>query len=122
MGILSTGDMARMRTAAAELRDTTCTIQTKTAASDSMGGETYTWADAATAVPARLNRYDNREDPRGYGERTFIEADWVVSLPHDQAVTIDQRIVVNGLTLYPVWVNTGKSLEAQTRVVCRENT
>lgn len=118
--MLSTADLARMRTAANELLDTTCTIQSKTATTDSMGGETYAWAAASSNVSCRLNRYDRNEYVRRFGERANVEADWVVTMAHDQAATIEQRIVVGGLTLEPVWVNTGKSIEAATRVVCRE--
>ena len=118
--MISAADLARMRAQANELLPDTCTIQTKTATADSIGGESYSWANAATGVACRLNRADKRNDPRPYGERMNIEADWVVSLAHDRTVTIDQRIVVNSLTLEPVWVNTGKSVEAQTRLVCRE--
>lgn len=120
MSMISTGDLARLRSQANELLPDTCTIQTKTASADGIGGETYSWANAATGVACRLNRADTRNDPRPYGERMNIEADWVVSMAHNQAVTINQRVIVNSLTLEPVWVNTGKSVEAQTRLVCRE--
>ena len=122
MAMISSGDLARMRAQAEALLDTTCTIQSRTATTDSQGGFTNAWATAASAVPCRLNRYDRREDHQVLGERANVVADWVVSLAHDRSVTIDQRIVIGSLTLEPVWVNTGKSVEAQTRVVCREIT
>ena len=120
MSMISTADLARMRAQAEELLDTTCTIQSATRTTDSQGGFTNSWATASSGVACRLNRYDRREDHKILGERSTIVADWVVTMAHDQAVTVDQRIVVGGLTLEPVWVNTGKSVEAATRVVCRE--
>ena len=120
MALLSTADLARMRATALELLDTTCTIESKTATTDSMGGETYSWAAASSDVACRLNRYDRETSTALRGDRQHVEADWVVSMAHDQAVTIEQRIVVGSLTLEPVWVNSGKSVEAQTRVLCRE--
>ena len=120
MTMLSTADLARMRDQAEELLDTTCTIQTATDTADTIGGFTRAWANASTGVACRLNRADARVIAAILGARDHMEADWVVSMPHDQACTIDQRIIVNSLTLEPVWVNTGKSIEAQTRVLCRE--
>jgi SPP1 family predicted phage head-tail adaptor len=43
----------------------TCTIQTRTWTSDDMGGGTYSWANAATAVPCRMV-------PKGLSQREEI--------------------------------------------------
>jgi hypothetical protein len=123
-GYLSDGDLAQIRDSAEHTLPSTCSIQTATSSADTLGGFTKAWANTATAVPCRLARpTESQLRAAGMaGGAPGVVADWFLSLPHDRAVTISQRIVIGDLTLEPVWVNTGKSYEVLTRMLCREVT
>lgn len=118
--VLSSGDLEYMRTAQEDLLPDTCTIQTNTRTRSVFGGETTSWADAATAVPCRLVRVDPRLRNELNGAQEQLQADWWLTLHHDQTIALGQRVVVNSLTLEPVDINEGRSWQIVTRVLCRE--
>ena len=118
--VLSTGDLEYMRNAQEDLLPDTCTIQTNTRTRSDFGGQASSWADAATAVPCRLVRVDPRVRNELTGEQEQLQADWWLTLHHDQSIALGQRVVVNGLTLEPVDLNEGRSWQTVTRVLCRE--
>jgi hypothetical protein len=120
--VLSSGDLARMRTTAEQLMPDTCTIQTVTMTRDAFGGATKAWANTYTGVVCRLMRAV-RSTPRTIeagGAQQAVTADWVVTLHHDQAIALGDRLVFTNVTLEPLAINTDKSWEVATRVECRE--
>lgn len=93
--MLSDSDLTAMRETAEASLAGTAVIQTLTRTSDSGGGFTEGWASAGT-VDCRIAPI--RGDEREIGERISPDADYVITLPWDAAVTTDSRIVSNGGT------------------------
>lgn len=120
--VLSTGDLARMRRDLEQLLPDTCTIQTATTATSDYGGPTRTWADTYTAVECRAARLGDqvRAQMKSYGEQPSEVADWVITLHHDQAIALGNRIVLATMTLEIVDINDDESWQVGTRVLCRE--
>tara|TARA_R110000824_G_scaffold68237_7_gene176636 strand:+ start:818 stop:1189 length:372 start_codon:yes stop_codon:yes gene_type:complete len=116
---LSTGDLERMRNGLESLLPDTCTIQSVTQTGDGLGGQTSSWANTATNVECRLDQVDQRARNAEDGDQQVAVADWFVTLHHDQAITLAQRIVTATLTLHPIRMNTDRSWKAGTRVMCR---
>lgn len=107
---LSAHDLQYMRDAATLLMPDLCTIERLTETPNAFGGVARTWATQASSVRCRLDQV--RGGP-------IVAANWMVTLPWDQVITFEDRIVANGLTLEPVEMNTGRSWEAATRVWCK---
>lgn len=108
---LSANDLRYMRAAGTLLLPDTCTLQEVTETADDYGGITRTWTAYATNVRCRLDQV--RGGP-------IVAANWMVTLPWDQAITLDNRIVTDDLNLEPVELNTGRSWKVATRVWCRQ--
>ena len=118
--VLSTGDLERMRNGAEALLPVTCTIQTATLTGDAFGGTAKSWANTYTAVACRLMPITRAPRPVVVGDQTQGEADWIVSLHHDQAIALGNRITTSNRTLEPLEINVDQSHKVSTRVWCRE--
>jgi len=119
--VLSSADLEYMRQCQEALLPDTCSIQTNTRTQTVFGGSTTSWADVATAVECRVVRLDQRARNEESGEQAQLQADWMVTLHHDQSIALGQRIVVSSsLTLEPVDINNDRSWKNVTRVLCRE--
>ena len=120
--VLSTGDLERMRNGLEALLPDTCTIQTASSATSDVGSAVRTWSNTYTAVACRVARLGEqvRAQMRMYGEQADAVADWMVTLHHDQAIALGNRIVLATLTLEIIDINDDKSWQIGTRVLCRE--
>ncbi|MFA7295789.1 MAG: DUF6093 family protein [Dehalococcoidia bacterium] len=120
--VLSTGDLERMRNSAESLMPDTCTIQTAAFSASNYGAEVETWTNTYTGVACRVARLGEqvRVMGREHGDQPQEVADWMVTLHHDQAVALGNRIVTTTRTLEIVDINADKSFKAATRVLCRE--
>jgi hypothetical protein len=108
---LSAHDLQYMRQIAVDLLPDTCTIQARTETADASGGVVISWTTTYTDVECRLDQV--RGGP-------IVAANWMVSLPWDQPITLSDRIMTDVLTLEPVELNTGRSWKAASRVWCRK--
>lgn len=108
---LSAHDLQYMRQIAVDLLPDTCTIQTRTRTPDDFGGVVLSWTTTYSNVECRLDQV--RGGP-------IVAANWMVTLPWDQAITLTDRIVTDDLTLEPVELNTGRSWKAASRIWCRK--
>ncbi len=73
----------------------TCTIQTRTLAADTFGGQTETWADTYKAVPCRVVGASSAfgfGDERVFAGRLVHEADYLLIVKHSQALVVTDRI------------------------------
>ena len=121
---LSTGELAQLRAdALATLADATCTILTPTAMVDSIGESVIAWGTVATSVACRLR-------PSGQGAslrvqysgifptpgQSYTVAPWTVTLPHGQAVSPGDRLVIATVTYEVIQNWASESWQTATRV------
>ena len=101
--MLTVAELKNMRMVADDFFPDTCTIQTRTEAVDALGGITHTWANTYVLVSCRL-------DPIR-GSETIVNATlqgmsgWILNIPYDQAITIEDRIIHDSKTyeVIAVW-------------------
>lgn len=106
MTVLTANELADMRLVSDDFFPDTCTIQTKTAAVDALGGLNPTYANTYTSVKCRV-------DPVGMQDELIanlrIEAEQVfwLNIPYDQAITVEDRVIHNSTTyeVRYVWLN-----------------
>ena len=115
--MLSTADIAAMRSTAEECLPGTAVIQTQTFASDTGGGGSLTWTASGT-VDCRIAPVTGNEQI--VGERVTPEADWVVTLPAETSVTTESRIITGGGTFNVTALRAPRSYEISRRVEVAE--
>lgn len=93
--MLTASELSRMRSTAGAALPDSAVIQTQTVASDGGGGGTTIWTASGT-VDCRIAPAAMDEDE--LGGRVAGEADFIVTMPHDAAVTTNSRIVTTGGT------------------------
>ena len=91
---LSTLEIAQLRADADDYMPDTCIIQSPTITIDAIGGQSTSWAAAAT-VSCRL-----APQLAGMGEvinaaQITSPTSWVLTVAHDQAIDATQRVVVS---------------------------
>jgi hypothetical protein len=104
MTALSAQELTDMRTIADDFFPDTCTIQAKTESAGAMGGVSHSWANTYTGVACRL-------DPQGFGSEGVRNAalegqsTFILNIPYDQAISIEDRVVHSGKTyeVVSVW-------------------
>ena len=114
---VSDGVLAAARTAAASALPDTCTIQTRTNATDALGETVVTWAATYTSVPCRVDPV--RASERVAAARDAAEYDFTLTLPWSQTVDATMRVVHGGLTYEVVGVDADKSWAVTRRAQLR---
>ena len=91
--MLTAAELASMRTVAGGALPDSCVVQTSSFNSDGGGGGTTAWTTSGT-VDCRVSPVGGMgasED--NYGDRISAEAEFIVTLPVDTAVTTNSRII-----------------------------
>lgn len=90
--MLDTNDLEFMRDSIEELFPDTCSILSKTETVDTSGGYTATWG-TASVVACRTDFINGVVQTAGGGLQPFSQL--TISVPHDTAVTTDNRVEWN---------------------------
>lgn len=98
MTLLSANDLADMRATQADARPDTCTISRPSRTYTGPGTADPTYSDLATGVAVRISL--RREQPVETGIAAAVQGRiwWQASLPYDQAIDRDDRVVISGTT------------------------
>lgn len=119
MTALSAKELSDMRTIADDFFPDTCTIQTKTTSTGGMGGISESYANTYTGVACRL-------DPGGArvsGSEAIVnfalegKSTWMLNIPYDQAIAIEDRVVHSGETYEVVGVVDTQSYSTIRRAI-----
>lgn len=96
--VVTADELTKMRAMADDYFPDTCTIQTRTESVDALGGVTYTWANTYTGVACRLDPvYTGRS--KGVSNLTLeSKSEWMLNIPHDQAISAEDRVAYDGKT------------------------
>lgn len=113
---LSTLEKEAIRNEIEALLPDTCEIDYLTNTSDGMGGWTEAWTARGTAIACRLSPAHIGAYAGMTGEQVKEGQVWVLSLHHDQTVTVKDRVIKGGETYRVLQVNTGESEIGGTRV------
>ena len=90
--MLSPDQLAIMRAVQAQALPDLCTIQQPTIAPDAIGQPVRSWTNRATSVPCRLAIRSASE--RLFAERPTPAGDWVLTLPWDQEIDPEDRVLI----------------------------
>ncbi len=120
MASLTTAELDQMRLDAETVTmPDTCRIDrvlTTVEAGEALQGT----ANIATAAPCRLAKSGLRPFMRNIRDATLTDADWTLTLHHDQDVAERDTITVNSQTLYVTKVWTDQSFNVATRCDLKE--
>ena len=119
MTLLSKADMVYLRAEAENLLPDTCAIQERQTIADDYGGFTESWATSYQGVPCRLSEMQRVQGEGTQGTRESGDTSWVFTLPHDQAISRDDRVVHGGVTYEVTFINEGRSYDTVRRVALR---
>jgi head-tail adaptor len=113
--MFTAGELARMRTTADTALPDSCVIQSQAWNSDGGGGGTTAWTTSGTVDcrVAPVGGMGAGED--NYGGRISAEAEFVITLPQDAAVSTNSRIIHSGGT-FNVEAIRDRSYEVTQRV------
>ncbi len=113
--ILTDDEITKMRSDIKEVSlPDTCNILTNSPSRDSEGGFSDSWGTAVVGAKCRLENLSNarmfqHEELQGLALRGY--SDWILTLPHDVDIAIDQRVehggntyAVTSLVDYPSWL------------------
>lgn len=117
--MLSTSDIAAMRTALTASMPDSVAISRATSVSDGYGGLTETWATVAT-VAGRVSPTGYAPDERAVAQRLGNVSSWVVTMPALTDVRVTDRLAVGSRTFEVKEVLGPRSYEVSRRVVCVE--
>ena len=108
--------LAAMREAIGEMLPDTCYVLSVTRTPDGMGGNAETWGTAGTAA-CRLDLVtrDLSEMVKGGAVNPYPQ--YMLSVPYDTALAVENRIMHNSITYAVVKVNTSQSWKAVARAV-----
>lgn len=114
---LSVIELEGMREDIETLLPDTAIIQTKTSTPDGMGGQSVSWSASGT-VNCRLDRQSGSETLAGGAIRPYSQ--WVLTMPYQSAVTVQNRAQHGGLTYNIVEVNLDKSWPDCVRAIVEQ--
>lgn len=97
-GLLTAGELTKLRATASAMLPGTATIQTRSTVSDGMGGVTESWADTYTLVPCKLDIAGRQATLPGEGDQFQVHSPWVLTIAYDQAIATGNRAIVQGDT------------------------
>lgn len=113
--MLTSGEIARMRTDANYALPDTAVIQAQTIESDGGGAGTTTWTASGT-VACRLAPASNFSASEGMiGGRVATDSDYIITVASTVALTTDSRLVHSGGGTFNVESIMDRSWELTTR-------
>lgn len=120
--MLSVSDLQYMRDTVEQLFPDTCNILSVTRTSDGQGGFVETWGTAGTAIACRIDSATSKSGFIGLsdvlsGGAIQESTKWMLSLPYDTTVNINNRIEVSGYTYNISALDLGKSWNSEVRLV-----
>jgi SPP1 family predicted phage head-tail adaptor len=98
MTVISDAELTKMRAAADDYFPDTCTIQTQTESVDALGGVVHTWANTYTGVACRLDPERTRQGEQVSSLVLESQSRWMLNIPHDQAISVEDRVIHDGKT------------------------
>lgn len=121
MSLLTSAEIADMRATETLALPDTCTISRKTLAGDGRGGNTATWANAATNVACRLGRSGSKSGIETIdADKLQQQTPWVVTFAHNQDVRNTDRIVISSRTFEAISIEPHEAWTMALRVQCVE--
>ena len=94
----------------------TCTIKRRVLVPDEVGGYSETWTDLATSVACRLSPASLSTE-QVVADRFRGQALWNLTLPYDQDIATDDRVVLGGDTYEVAGLARGGAWRTATRVL-----
>lgn len=121
MATLTTAELDQMRLdAETVVMPDTCRIDRVLTTRDAGGEALQGTVNIATAAPCRLAKSGLRPFMTNIREATMTDADWTLTLHHDQDVAERDTITVNSQVMYVTKVWTDQSFNVATRCDLKE--
>lgn len=122
MTFFNDADLTWMREEVENTLPDTCNILSVTKTSNGQGGFTQSWGTAVASVACRVDAMKQADAVTVVGEAGRVYNRFVVTMPHDTAITAANRIEANGYTLAVETVDPAKSEIACLRAYAYELT
>ena len=117
MSAIDSTMLTAMRDAIETMLPDTCNILSVTLTPDGMGGNTETWGTASSGVACRVDLITNDTYELVKGAALQSYPRYMLSVPYDTTLAVENRIEHNSITYAVVKVNTSQSWKAVGRAV-----
>lgn len=121
--LLSTNQLARLRTISKQAMPDTATILRRTLTDDGNGGKVESYASVGTA-PCRIAFGGSKTEPtlkdRQVGGRITPQQEWIVTLANDANVLETDRLQINGATYEIISSIRVRSWEITKRLLVKQ--
>ncbi len=117
--MLTSDELVSMKAAQVAALPGTCTISSKSEASDGMGGRTESWSTVAGSVACRLSALQamGADVEAVVMERFQGRSLWQLTIPVTQAISHSNRVTVGSTVYEVVQVRDGGQWETARRVI-----
>lgn len=115
MSLLTSDELAQLRTDLAALLPDTCIILSSTYTPDGVGGQTQTWGTAAASAACRVDPYQRQDSAGIVAEREAARTWYRLTVEYNAALAYDCRVVFDGDTYEVVQLYDDHSLRAVRR-------
>jgi len=115
---LSSDELATIRADVDNLLPDTCTIQMLTITKNAIGEAVKSYSTRASDVPCRLDPITpdlGWEVLGGFMDIVKYVGKWILTLAHDQTITLDDRVIVGSTTYEVDHISDNKSWQASVR-------
>ena len=120
IGLTST-ELSDMRTTVLDLMPDTCTIQSVSTAKNDIGEAVRTYSNRGTSIQCRLDPLKGHKEEYGmFGGVLQSEGNFVLTLPYNQTITTNDRVIVDGTTFEVIFIDPEKSWNVSVRAILKE--
>lgn len=120
---LTAAELTQIRADVETLMPDTCTIQSMSLTNNAVGEPARSYSNRGTAIICRIDpeiAFNAFEYLGGFSDTIKYTGRFILTLKHDQTVTISDRVIANGTTYEVVSIDPGKSWKASTRATLVE--
>jgi hypothetical protein len=118
---LTAAELTAIRSDVEDLLPDTCTIQYVSTSNNELGEAVRTYTARGTAIACRLDPMTGPKEEYGlFGAELQTEGNWILTLKHDQTITLTDRVIKDGTTFEVIYVDPEKSWKASTRAQLKE--
>lgn len=119
-------ELEQMRNDIEDLLPDTGSILAVSRVSDGQGGWSDNWGTVTASVPCRIDaaassgisNFQGNEVPRGGAVQAFGR--WVVTLPYNTSIAVENKLECNGRTFNVIAVDTDKSWTLNVRAILEQ--
>ena len=115
--MLSAQTLNRMRSIQEDFLPDTANIKARVSSGDGKSGKLESWPVSQTNVPCRIVEMDKERRVK-WADKLGTQAGWIVTMAHDQEVSVNDKLVIGGVDYTVLGTNADESWQTALRLYC----